>query len=938
MQDLSKKSQGETQDGAGTVSPPEKKIIRIDPALVLKFGYSTDLLKGLNLEHKPLEDMDRFFNGSPTPMALSKLPEGIFADVNKAFLRTLGYSREEVIGKTGDELGLFVDPEKHREVSEQLQAEGRIADRELRVRRKNGSLVDGLFSGEMIRSEGTKYSFAVMIDRAERRHSEETLHNSEEMLRLITKNMSDMIRVTDLQGTTLYVSPSYLDGLGYGPGELIGKKSFTIVHPDDFQRVVMRFIDGLAEGKQPWTVEYRALHAQGRYVWVETVTDLLRDGQDRPIAFVMSSRDISARKQMEEKLLHRESYLSAIIENQPGLIWLKDRECRFLAVNQAFAESCGRPKADDLVGLTDYDIWPKEFAEKYRTDDFKVMESGKPVIVEEQIFDKGETRWFETFKTPVVDGKDNIIGTTGYARDITQRKKAERESFENFEKFRVLADNSSDVIWTIGLDWKLTYISPSVQELAGYTPEEVLGNSIEEYLHADDLAFVLETIYSELQKPRQERLERKLVEVRHIKKDGSFLETEISASWLYGKEGEIIGLQGSTRDITARRKMEAERASLEKQLLHAQKMEAIGTLAGGIAHDINNMLTTIQGYVTLMQVDIRGYHPDSTKLEKISEQIKSGANLTSQLLGFARGGKYEIKTVDPNDLLKQSADVFGRTKKEVSITIKLHPGVWPIEVDPVQIEQTLLNMFINSWQAMPEGGDIYLVSNNVVLNENDVAPHGVKPGRYVMISITDTGAGMDEQTRKRIFEPFFTTKEQGQGTGLGLASAYGIIKNHDGFIAVQSEIGRGSTFRIYLPASDKKIAVEEAPAASRSARGGGTVLLVDDERDIVEVTRELLESKGFNVLAAGSGQEAVAIYKEKKESIDLVILDMIMPGIGGSKTYDQLFAIDPDVKILLASGYSIDGEAQRIMDKGCKGFIQKPFRISELVRKIREIG
>jgi PAS domain S-box-containing protein len=766
---------------------------------------------------------------------------------------------------------------------------------------------------------------------------EDALGNTGEMLRLLTKNMSDMIRVTDLQGANLYVSPSHLKGLGYEPEELLGKNSFATIHPDDFRDVINAFFEGIAEGIQPWRTEYRAMHAKGHYVWLETVADFLNDARGRPMAFVFCSRDISARRQIEEKLLHRESCLSAIIDNLPGPAWLKDREGRYLTANRAFAVTCGMQSGDDIAGMTDYDLWPGEMAKNLRAEDFKVMQTGSSMIIEQQIPVKGGPRWFESFKAPVRDAQENTIGTTGYAREVTERKKAERESFENFEKFRILADNSTDVIWTMDLEGRMTYISPSITQVAGYSQEEVVGNSMANFLHPEDLPAVLENIRSELQKPREERIDRKLVEVRHLSKDGSLLDTEISASWLYDRDGEVIGIQGSTRDISARRKMEEERTRLEKQLLHAQKMEAIGTLAGGIAHDINNMLTTIQGYVTLMQVDIRGYHPDSEKLEKISEQIRSGANLTSQLLGFARGGKYEIKTCDPNELLKRSSDVFGRTKKEVSITLKLYPGVWAIDVDPVQIEQTLFNMFINSWQAMPDGGDLYLVTNNIVLDESAATPHGVKPGRYVTISITDTGVGMDDETRKRIFEPFFTTKALGQGTGLGLASSYGIIKNHDGFIAVKSEMGKGSTFRIYLPASDKKAVAEEAPAASRSARGVETILIVDDEQAIIEVTKELLEAKGFRVMAAGSGQEAVAVYREKKDSIDLIILDMIMPGLGGSKTYDQLFAIDPGVKILLASGYSIDGEAQRIIDKGCKGFIQKPFRINELAHKIREI-
>lgn len=918
MQDLSMNLKDLIRDNRKANVSRSEKIIRIDPGLML-------------------EKLDNLFAGTPTPIVFTKLPERTLSDVNEAFLNTFSFSRSAAIGKSMEELGILADPEQYRRICEQLEAEGIVIDKELRVKNRKGAEMEVFHSGIIIENRGARYFFSVMIEKDKRRISVEKLRNSEELLILLTRNMSDMIRITDLQGTNFYVSPSHLKSLGYSPEELVGKKGFALIHPDDFQPVMNKFIEGITDGKHPWRIEYRVRHARGHYVWFETVADFLRNEEDKPIAFILSSRDISVRKEVEEKLFNRESYLSAIIENQPGLVWLKDRECRFLAVNKAFALSCGKQKGEDLVGKTDYDIWPLDLAHKYRRDDFLTMEEGKPIMVEEMITNRGETRWFETFKTPVVDGQGSVIGTAGYARDITDRKRAEKDLIENIEKYRLLADNSKDLIWTMTLDGHFTYFSPSIKEVAGFTQEEAMDMTVEKYIYKDDVSLVLNTLKAEIAKSREERSERYFIQVRQNTKHGVPLDVEISAGWLYNELGELIGVQGSTRDVSARKKAEEERAALEQKLLQAQKMQAIGTLAGGIAHDFNNMLTTIQGYISLIRNDIGDNNAHGSKLDKIEEQIKSGANLTSQLLGFARGGKYEVKTINPNDLLKHCSDVFGRTKKQVAITNRLQRDIWTIEADPIQIEQTLLNMFINSWQAMPDGGDIYLRSQNIVLKETEAMPHGVKPGKYVMISITDTGTGIDDHIKKRIFEPFFTTKKPGQGTGLGLASAYGIVKNHDGFITVDSEKGRGSTFKIYLPASEKLKVVEDTPPAPNVDTGKGTILLVDDEKEIVAVTRELLESRGFRVLTAGSGQEAVTVYMEKKKLIDLVILDMIMPTMGGSKTFDMLHDINADVKVLLASGYSIDGEAQRIIDKGCKGFIQKPFRITELTRKIGEI-
>ncbi|MEE4263229.1 MAG: response regulator, partial [Desulfobacteraceae bacterium] len=373
------------------------------------------------------------------------------------------------------------------------------------------------------------------------------------------------------------------------------------------------------------------------------------------------------------------------------------------------------------------------------------------------------------------------------------------------------------------------------------------------------------------------------------------------------------------------------------QIRQAQKMEAIGTLAGGIAHDFNNLLMGFQGNLSLMLMEMSPANPYYDYLTNMEDYVKRGSDLTRQILGFARGGKYEVRPTNINDLLEQSSQLFGRTKKEILIHKKFQKNPWPVEVDRGQIEQVLLNLFVNAWQAMPIGGEIFLETENVKLKEEGWdKPYALKQGKYVKIAVADTGVGMDKDTLERIFEPFFTTKEVSRGTGLGLASAYGIIKNHNGMIEVTSEKGQGTTFTIYLPKSAKRF-LEEKPVVEKALKGRETILLVDDEEMVADIGQKMLEKLGYRVILAESGEKALKKFEKLSSRIDLVILDMIMPGMGGSETFDQLKAIAPDTKVLLSSGYSIDGQASEIMKRGCNGFIQKPFNLKQFSQKIREI-
>ncbi len=381
---------------------------------------------------------------------------------------------------------------------------------------------------------------------------------------------------------------------------------------------------------------------------------------------------------------------------------------------------------------------------------------------------------------------------------------------------------------------------------------------------------------------------------------------------------------------------EERKQKMEESLRQSQKMEAIGCLAGGIAHDFNNLLMGIQGHATLARMNLDPSESACGDMEAIESLVSSGAGLTRQLLGYSRGGRYEVKSLKLNDLAHQTAVLFGRTRKEIVIHEQHEPGSWTVRADRGQMEQVLMNLFVNAWQAMPGGGPLYLETRNVFLDREHAATYLVRPGRYVKLSMTDAGVGMDEKTRQRVFEPFFTTREMGRGTGLGLATVYGIVKGHNGAITVYSEKGRGTTFNIYLPASEKPSEEEVKPPADVDGEGE-TILVVDDEPAVLHVTETILERLGYRVRSAQSGPEALKIYQASENGIDLVVLDMIMPGMGGGETFERLKEMNPKVKVLLASGYSLNGEAEQIFKKGCRGFLQKPFTKGELSRKIRQI-
>jgi two-component system cell cycle sensor histidine kinase/response regulator CckA len=692
----------------------------------------------------------------------------------------------------------------------------------------------------------------------------------------------------------------------------------------------------------------------------------------------LEKRDFTGKK-TEEAFRESEKRYRLLADNVTDLIWTMDMEMNYTYFSPSVTRMSGYSVEEAMAKSVEDTLTPEslDIVMKAITEELEMHNKGqrpqdrsrKEEV--ELIGPDGSTMWAEIKGKIIFDADGQPQSIIGVTRDITERKRAEKELIKyrdhledlvrertaelaqsnkrlqddiverkrvekslkkSEEKYRSILDSISDGYTETDFSGRYVYMNKEAYEFMGYTKEEYLGRHYKKTMTPETAKKVFE-VYSGVYKTGKPAT---MFTYDIIKKDGSIKSIETNVSLKRDDSGNPNGLAALSWDITGRKKQEAEKKKLEAQLQQAQKMESIGTLAGGIAHDFNNLLMGILGNTSLLFVDLDQSHPYYENLSEIEGYAKSAANLTRQLLGFARGGKYEVKTTNLNELIKTHNKMFGRTKKEITIKEKYEKKLWAVEVDQVQIEQVLMNLYVNAWHAMLDGGQIYVQTENVKLDKKYKQPFQVNPGRYVKISVTDTGTGMDEKTQLKIFDPFFTTKEKEKGTGMGLSSVYGIIKNHSGFVIVNSSLGEGATFDIYLPASKKKI--EKAKKTKEVLlKGTGTILLIDDEPKILNINEKVMNIAGYKVLTAIGGEKGVEKYKNNQDTIDIVILDMIMPEISGSQTYDRLKEINPDVKVLLSTGYSLDGKAKDILNKGCDGFIQKPFDMKQLSKKLSDI-
>ena len=740
------------------------------------------------------------------------------------------------------------------------------------------------------------------------------------------------IAVANPEGYFLEVNDALVKMLGYSQHEIAGMTFVDITHPDD-QAETRRLSQAVRDGTiNSYRSEKRYVKKNGGVVWaVVRATAIRRD--DGSIKYWLGlMEDISERKKAQEALAESEKKYRMLFESSAEGILIAEIENRkFRYANHTICTMLGY-SSDELCRMGIEDIHPEDEMPFVRSE-FEALARGEKGLAENiPCLCKDGKKIFVNINSTkmVIDGIDCNVG---FFQNISERLKSEEAIRQSEEKYRSILESIEEGYFEVDLNGKFTFFNNALCTILGFPSGELMQTDNRDFTSKKTARKILMVFQRIVRTGRPARI----LNYEIASKDGRKKILEISASLMRNADREPIGFRGLVRDVTEQLTAEKEKERIAAQIRQAQKMEAIGTLAGGIAHDFNNLLMGFQGNLSLMLMEMSPDNPYYDYLTSMEDYVKRGSDLTRQILGFARGGKYEVRTTNINDLLEQSSQMFGRTKKEITIHKKFQKNPWPVEVDRGQIEQVLLNLFVNSWQAMPTGGDIFLATENVILKEEDWdKPYALKQGDYVKIAVADTGVGMDKNTLERIFEPFFTTKEVSRGTGLGLASAYGIIKNHSGMIDVASERGHGTTFTIYLPRSDKDY-LKERPVPEKTIKGNETVLLVDDEEMVADIGERMLKKLGYRVLLAESGRKAIQIFEKAHHRIDLVILDMIMPEMGGSETFDMLKAIAPDIKVLLSSGYSLDGKASQIMKRGCNGFIQKPFNLKHFSQKIREI-
>jgi PAS domain S-box-containing protein len=618
---------------------------------------------------------------------------------------------------------------------------------------------------------------------------------------------------------------------------------------------------------------------------------------------------------------------SAVFEKCRHGMFVSDPGGRLLAANGAFQELTGYA-ADDFCGLNILDLVSAPYQQDFQNLQASAnRDGGADSPVELALKRNDGQRIWVGLEILRVEHETRPVRLLGIVHDLSE-KQALLEKLNSREAgYRTLINASLNAAFLIDLNGTILVASERGAHRLGYSPADIVGRRFEDLLPSDVLLKRKEIGIKTAMEGKAQRFEDR---------DENGLIYEHQYFPVHNDDGEVTQLAIYSVDITDRRESEQERKRLQAQLQQAQKMEAIGTLAGGIAHDFNNLMMAIQGNVSLVLMNMDPTHAYYEPLKNIEKGIRKGADLTAKLLGYARKGKYEIMPVDLNLLTKEIAETFGRMRKDITVEFALSEGLSGIMADRGQLEQVLLNLFVNAADAMPAGGTLTIETLDVSHESIPTDLHRVDPGMYVQLAVTDTGTGMPPEVRERIFDPFFTTKKMGRGTGLGLASAYGIVKSHKGYIEAESTVGQGSTFYIYLPASNRKPQrrVEET---HQLATGSGTLLLVDDEQNVLTVTSQMLAKSGFRVIEANSGREAIECYLRNQGDIDLVILDMVMPEMGGGDVYDRIKDLNPAAKVLLASGYSLEGPAREIMKRGCDGFIQKPFSLTELVDRVKSI-
>ncbi len=720
---------------------------------------------------------------------------------------------------------------------------------------------------------------------------------------------------------------------------VIDKFCYAILHhqnlPCEFTDGVCPFQEVFQTGKSVKLTHHHVTNREKEII-VDIIASPVHDGAGSIVGLLEVMRDVSAGVRLAEENRQAITSLSSVLEGIGEGVVVVDREYRVLAANGGYLAQVGTDRGQ-VVGKHCYEV-SHHFDAPCKGSShecpartvFEAGTSSKAMHVHRD--HQNHEVYVECHAYPLKDGSGQVVRAIETLTDVTERVRLEQRLKDSEEKYRDLYDHAPDGYYSLAGDGLIVEVNKTILDMLGYRREEVVRKKHIEALLSPESVKICRTRFPEFKKVgRVENLELTLV-----RKNGSLLPVMMNASAVYDGDGRFIMSRSVIRDITERKKADEEKRKLQEQLFQSQKLEALGTLAGGIAHDFNNLLASILGYASLAKTDLSPADPLFRNVDIIETAGLRASELTQQLLAFAKGGKFDAKPNNVNGIVGEVAALLASTiDKNISLKLRTDDHLRPVICDDGQIQQALLNICINGRDAMPEGGMLTIQTENINLEIKDVQYLvDVPPGDYVRISISDTGAGMDGQIQQHMFEPFFTTKDK--GTGLGLSLVYGIVKKHNGFVQVFSEPGRGSTFEVNLPACTGEETCAKKGENMELHRGSGTILVVDDEPLVMELAKDILQRFGYTVLMAGSGKEAVALFEKRSHEIAAVLLDMVMPGMDGREVFHRMRSINPQLAVVVSSGYSHDRDADDLLEQGAAGFVQKPYRIAELMRVVNE--
>lgn len=746
--------------------------------------------------------------------------------------------------------------------------------------------------------------------------------HTEEYVKSLIQTVSDIILILNTDRTIRYLSPSIESELGYRPEELIGKDIFDFVHPDDLQDGVAYFDHLIKNPSEIHSAEIRVRQRDGSWRILEGIGRNLLDNQ-AVRGVIINCRDITERAKIEDTLRESEERYRILFDQSPVGVYIFDRELKIIQCNKRMVDIL-QSSLDKILGL-----------DMKTLNDRSFVPAMEEAIEGKSSYHEGlynattscAKLWLSTHFSPLYDVGGRVIGGMGVVEDVTDRKQAEM----TLKKLSSAVEQTADSVFITDKDGVIEYVNLAAEELTGYTKKEVIGKTPR----------ILKS--GKLDKKFYQNMWKIILsgnvfrgEFINMKKNGELYQQEETITPIVDSQRNITHFVSTGKDITEQRK-------LEEQLLHSQKMEAIGRLAGGIAHDFNNILTIIISFSDLLLL-----HPDVDDKERryikeIQDAGERAAALTNQLLAFSRKQVLQPKVLDLNSVIADVEKLIRRLiGEDIELVTTLESERACVEADPGQIEQVIMNLVINARDAMHKGGRLTLKTRNVYLDDEIFAQHhkDTRPGEYVEMAISDTGHGMDEKTISHIFEPFFTTKVLGKGTGLGLSTVYGIVKQSKGEITVNSEIGLGTTFRIYLPvvgAEPEEVKNRAFPPTEELPGGTETILIAEDEPIVRSIVCEELREKGYNVIEASDCDEAILICEKHSGPIHLLLTDIVMPKMSGPELAERLKSLRSEMKVIYMSGYT-DNTVQlhEILEAGAP-FLQKPFTSDVLLFKVREV-